>query len=148
MRNEVYQIAKQDGELHIGLGCYIKSSNPDEEIRTLFNSCSQFWSILTLLSINKLHKEIDKAGYTEDIKVINTIYDSIYCIVKEDTKIVKWLNDTLIPIMNKDFIENQIVHNEAAADIGYNWYDLHKLNNNESVEGIQYIMDELKKNEC
>lgn len=144
MRNEILTTAKKEGEIHLGLGCYIKSNDPDTEVRTIFNACSQFWSILTLLTINKLHKLIDEKGYTEDIKIINTIYDSIYIIVKEDAEIIKWLNDTIIPLMTKDFLEEQIVHNEAAGEIGYNWYDLFKVENNASLEEVQKVIDEVK----
>ena len=86
---------------------------------------------------------IDKAGYQNDIKVITTIYDSIYLTCKEDTTIIKWLNDTIIPIMSKDFIKNQIVHNEACGEIGHNWYDLKQIHNNCSEEDIQKVLEEI-----
>lgn len=142
-RNKVLDIANKDKEIHFGLGCYIKTDNPEAEIRSVFNGTSQFWSILSLLSINKLHKLIDENNYQNDIKVINTIYDSIYLIVKKDPIIIKWLNDNLINLMTKDFIENQIVHNEACGEIGYNWYDLKPINNNASIEEINNVINEL-----
>lgn len=142
-RNSILNIALKDKEVHLGLGCYIKTSKPEEEIRTYNNSSIQFWSILTALTINKLHKLIDENNYQEDIKVITTIYDSIYLICKEDVNIIKWLNDNIIPIMTKDFIENQIVPNEAVGEIGKNWYDLKPIQNNSNIEDINKVLSEL-----
>jgi len=139
-REEVIARAKEQGYVHLGLGCRIYSSDIDGEARTLFNACSQFWSILTLLTIEKLYSEIDKAGYSNDIFITSTIYDAIYFIVRKDAKAIKWLNDTLIPIMEKDFLENQIVHNEANLEIGNSWAKVFELKHNISEEEISDII--------
>jgi hypothetical protein len=135
--------AQETGKLHIGLGCYIHTDNPDRDIRTITNSCSQFWSILTLLTINKLHIEIDKAGYEKDIIITSSVYDSIYLEARNDPTIVKWLNDTLIPIMTAPYLENEVVHNLVDLEIGHSWADLHLLHNNASLAEIQQVLDSL-----
>ena len=43
-------------------------------------------------TINKMHYLIDEAGYTEDIQIVSSIYDSIYLHVKCDATIIKWVN--------------------------------------------------------
>jgi hypothetical protein len=142
-RGEILDVAKEQGYTHLGLGCRLYTSDPDKEVRTLFNANSQFWSILSLLAINKMSTLIEEAGYTEDIKCISTIYDSVYYLVKKDSKILKWFNDNLIEVMTKDFLKDQIVHNEAELEIGLNWSKLHSVGNKATVEEIEEILKDL-----
>lgn len=139
--NYVLPTALANGRLHLGLGCYIKSDNPSRDIRTLNNASCQFWSILTLLAIHKINLLIDEAGYTDDIFVTSSIYDSIYFCVRNDAHIVKWLNDTLIPILLTPFIDDQLIANEAALDLGMDWSSLTTIPNDASLTHIQEILD-------
>ncbi len=143
MRDEMMQQAKQDGYVHMGLGARLYSSDIEKGSRTLFNSLSQFWSILSLLSINKLHSEIDDAGKEKDIAVTTSIYDSIYGVIKNDAESIKWLNETICPIMEKDFLVNQIVKNEASLELGKNWSELTELKHNASIEEIDDVLKEI-----
>lgn len=140
---EQYVLAttERDGEIHLGLGLMLKSDNPKKDIRTLHNATIQFWSVLTLLAISKMHEEIDKQGYQNDVFCIATIYDSIYYCVRDDAETIKWVNDTLIPIMVKDFLIDQTVPNTAELDVGTNWSDLTTIPNNATLEYIQEILD-------
>jgi hypothetical protein len=45
--------------------------------------------------------------------------------------------------MVKDFMLNQTVPNDADLEIGPSWAELHKINNNASLEDIQQIMDNM-----
>lgn len=135
--NYVLPTAKEYGEVHLGLGFSLKTDDADRDIRTLANATCQFWSILTALTINKMHQLIDEKGLENDVKVISTIYDSIYLEVTEDPHIIKWVNDNLIATMLVDFMEDQTIHNEAESDIGYNWAEMVKIANNASVEDIK-----------
>ena len=137
MRQKVLEQATKNGRVHAGLGCYLNTSDPDKENRTNFNFILQFWSILTILTINKMHTLIDEMNYTNDIQIICTIYDSIYIVVRKDASIIKWVNDTIIPIFTKDFITDIIVHNEAEGEVGLNWYDTVASHNNASIEEIE-----------
>jgi DNA polymerase I-like protein with 3'-5' exonuclease and polymerase domains len=141
-QNYVLPTAKTQGQLHLGLGFTLKTDDPEKDIRTLANATCQFWSILTALVINKMHVLIDQIGYQEDVKVISTIYDSIYFEVTNDPKIIKWVNDNLIATMLVDFMEDQTVVNEAESDIGFNWAEMLTIPNNATVECIE---DTLKK---
>ena len=98
-----------------------------------------------------MHKLIDDCGYTNDIKIVATIYDSIYIHMKEDANFIKWVNDTIIPILTVDFIKDIIVHNDATGEIGYNWYDTITIPNNASIDYIEKSIKEaeelLDKNE-
>lgn len=136
MREYIESKASKEGRIHLGLGCYINTNNINQDTRTVFNACSQFWSILTLLTINKLNTLIRQEGKENDVEVVSTIYDSIYLHITCNPETVKWVNDTIIPIMKKDFLKDTIVHNEATGDIGFNWYDAVSISNGASLEEI------------
>ena len=140
MRDEAMKQAEDQGYLHLGLGCRIYTDNVDKDTRTLFNALSQFWSILTLIAVNELHYRIDEANLNNEIKITSTIYDAIYGICKKDSEIIKWLNDTIPGIMEKDFLENQIVHNEANLEIGPNWSELTELAHNLTTKEIKELL--------
>lgn len=144
MREESITQAHQDNFIHMGLGCRMYTDDVDSDSRTLFNGLSQFWSILTLISLNELHYQIDKKGYQNDIIPNATIYDALYGIVKDDAETIAWLNDTIVPIMTQDFVEGQIVHNEANLEVGDNWSSVTELPNNCSIEHIQGVLDDRK----
>ena len=141
--NYVLPTANKEGEIHLGLGFMLKTDNPDNDIRTLNNATCQFWSILTALTINKMHTLIDDMGYQDDVKVTSTIYDSIYFEVTKDPAIIKWVNDNLIEAMLVDFMEDQTIKNEAESDIGYDWADMVTIPNNATVEEISAVLNEL-----
>lgn len=145
MREKVLETTIQKGKVHLGLGCYLNSSNPEKEIRTNFNACNQFWSIITLLTINKIHSLIDTNNLYNDIKVCCSIYDSIYMLIKYDAKIIKWLNDTIVPILTTDIFEDTIVHNEAEGELGFNWADTVALKNNATLEEVEEAMLKAKE---
>jgi DNA polymerase I-like protein with 3'-5' exonuclease and polymerase domains len=142
-REAVTEDAQTKGYTHLGLGCRLYTSDVGKEVRTIFNANSQFWSILTLLTINKMHTLIDKAGYTDDIKCISTIYDSIYFLVKEDAEIISWLNHNLITTMCMDYLVDQEIPNTAEAEIGRNWAELVEIPNRASVEDVEKIIKEI-----
>lgn len=92
-----------------------------------------------------MHQLIDQAGLEEDVKVVSTIYDSIYFEVTEDPAIIKWTNENLIQVMLADFIEDQIVPNDADSDIGYNWAEMTTIKHNASEQDIVKVLKELKE---
>lgn len=141
--NYVLPTCQANGKIHLGLGFYLHTDDPDRDIRTCNNATAQFWSILTALAINELHRRIDEAGLAQDIIVTSTIYDSIYLEVRNSPEYIKWLNDNLVSIMITDFMEDQTVHNEANLEIGLDWADLHELPNNASLDQIQSVLEQL-----
>jgi DNA polymerase I-like protein with 3'-5' exonuclease and polymerase domains len=141
----VLPFAKKNGYVHLGLGCKIYSNEAESHIRTLHNATCQFWSILSLITVNEINYQIRKEGLEEQIKVCSTIYDSIYFVVKEEAEVIKWLNNILVPIMNSDYLVNAPVGNECVGEIGKNWSDLHTIKNNASIEEINKVMEKINK---
>ena len=140
----VIPTAKSNGSLHLGLGFRIHTDDADRDSRSINNSCSQFWSILSILAISKLHQLIDDAGLQECVIVTATIYDSIYLEIIDDPEVIKWVNDCIVPIMEKDFMENQIVANSARLEIGPSWADLYELPDGADVKHIANILETIK----
>ena len=144
--NYVLRTVEEEGEIHLGLGFTMKSDNPGKDIRTLANATCQFWSILTAIGINELHHRIDETFVSSDtIQVTSTIYDSIYGICLDHPEALKWLNDNIVPILVKDFIEDQIVKNEAQLEIGVNWADLQTIPLNATLDDCESILKSLKE---
>ena len=132
--------AKKDGYVHMGLGARLYSDDINTNARTIWNSISQFWSILTLIAMNEFNYRLPK---DKNITINATIYDALYGQIEATPETIKWLNDTLPEIMKKDFIKDTIVYNNAAIEIGTSWADLHELPNNASLEEIKQILKEL-----
>lgn len=143
-KNKVIEFAEENGYIHLGLGCRLFSSNIEKDNRTIFNACSQFWSILTLLAIHDLHVYLKENNITNnEVQVISTIYDSIYILIKENVSLIKQVNDFIIPKLTKDFIEGQIVPNEAEGEIGYDWYNTVRIHNGASKDEIGKSLSKL-----
>lgn len=133
-----------NGKIHLGLGCYINTDNAQRDIRTITNGCSQFWSVITLLALNKMHQLIDDAGLQNDIKMVSTIYDALYAEVTEDAEIIKWYNDNIVPVLTAQYLENEVIHNLADLEIGYDWYTVIGLSNDASLDDVKKLLNNLK----
>lgn len=139
----VLDFARNNGFVHLGLGCRLYSGDADTDIRTLHNATIQFWSIITLIAINEFNYRIREAQLEDAVKVQSTIYDSIYTQNVRDPEVIKWVNDNLIEVMTVQYLEEETIHNEAEGEIGLNWADLHSIKNNASVEDIKEVLNDL-----
>jgi len=137
--------AKKDGELHLALGWYIKTDNPNKDFRTLHNATCQSWSILTAIAMAKVYQRIQEDNMQNDIQCTATIYDSIYYNVRSDPKVIHWLNTELVKAMSVDFLEDQRIKNEASMEIGPSWANLEELSTTASIEEIETTLAKLKE---
>jgi hypothetical protein len=142
--NYVLPTAKEEGQIHLGLGCTLISDNPDRDIRTISNATIQFWSILALLTINKMHQLIDKAGLQDRVLITSTIYDALYLEADADPKVIKWVNDNIVPVMEAQYLVGEIVHNEASLEVGLDWASLQELSKDATLEKITDILNNLE----
>ena len=90
-----------------------------------------------------MHQLIDEAGYSNDIIITSSIYDSIYADIKADPVIIKWYNDNLIEVLTTQYLVTEVVHNEAAVDIGLDWANVYTLPNNATIDEISIILESL-----
>ena len=141
--NYVLPTAREQGYLHLGLGCRLYTDDASKDIRTLHNSTVQFWSILTLIAVNELNHRIREEKLSDIIQVTSTIYDSIYTQAIKDADVIKWLNDNMIEVLCTKYLEDETISNEASGEVGYNWADLTKVPNGASVDDIKVILRDL-----
>lgn len=139
----VLPTVRNQGYIHLGLGCRLYSNNASDHIRSLNNATVQFWSILTLIAINEFNYRIREDNMEDYVQVQSTIYDSIYTQTYREPEVIKWVNDNLIEVMTMPYLQDEVIHNEAEGDIGLNWADLFKISQNASIEEIQEVMKKL-----
>jgi len=141
--NYVLPTATKDGAIHLLFGLMLKTDNPSSDIRTLNNATVQSFSLITLVTMCRMNELIDEAGYTNDIRVMASIYDSLYYSVTPDPEIIKFLNDHIIPIMTQQIFIDEVIHNDAEGEIGKNFSDLHMLKQNASISEIKECINDL-----
>lgn len=140
-RDKVFNQSKQNGYVHTGLGHRILFDDFDLVHRGIWNSFSQFWSILTLISLNEINYRADRDDI--DLYVNAPIYDALYGYIPDNAESVKWLNDNLPHIMEKDFMTDQIVPNSANLEISsQSWADMVELEHNLTIDQIQGVLNE------
>jgi DNA polymerase I-like protein with 3'-5' exonuclease and polymerase domains len=136
--------ATEQGYLHMNWGLRLYSNNVKKDIRTLGNATMQSYSDLTLIAGVSFDKIIKEKQLTQRVKLINTIHDSLYYEVDNDPELIKWMNDTLPPIMGQKFVHNQAIDIKAEIDIGHNLYDTETIEHGASLERIKEILSELR----
>ena len=118
-----------------------------QRVATNFNI--QSGNILTLYAIVCFQKKIEEAGLINEVKIVNTIHDSILLYIKLNPKIIKFVNDNLIKCMignyNNSLYEEPIVKLEAELDLGYNYKENITLSNNINEKEIEKYLKELDK---
>ena len=117
--------------------------------RVVANFNIQSGNILTLYAMVKLQKLIEEEDLIDDVKIVNTVHDSIYLYVKNDLKTVDWVNKKLIECMvsdyNSNMYEEALVKLEAELDIGNNMSEVTTMANDASFDDISDILSKLKK---
>ncbi|MEA2037092.1 MAG: DNA polymerase [Nanoarchaeota archaeon] len=109
------------------------------EVRSANNSVTQSWGMLLNRAAIATNNRIIEAGLENDILPVNLIHDAEYFIVRNDPKIIKFLNDTLIEEMewnDYDKIRSKDVPMTAELEIGKDWSKQITLKNYISEEEI------------
>ena len=87
--------------LHVSL--MNNSATPREaaaEARTLGNAISgQSYGLLTNRALNAFMKHVWASPYRFDVKPVALIHDAIYLLIRDDVRIVEWVNRELIQAM-------------------------------------------------
>jgi hypothetical protein len=115
----------------------------DKDVRVLFNSTCQFYSIITLITVSKVYFHLKDNNMLDQVKIINTIYDSIYLEIDDTPELIKYMNELIIPILTCKVFDNEVIPNEAEVDIGYDYYDMITIPNNASIDHIEAIRRKL-----
>ncbi len=144
-KKEYVEPASQTGKLHLGFGAHIHTSNPKDDALTLFNVNFQFFSILIPIASAKFDNLLESSGMDKHIKPFNMIHDANYGMVRNDSTIIKWLNDNIVRIMCEDYLIDQLIPLKASIDIGYDLYNVVQLPNNADSTIIQAKLAELNQ---
>ena len=131
------------GWIHLNYGLKLFSDNAKKDIRTLNNSTMQGYSNVTQISGVEFDRVYKQSQYVDDIKLINIVHDCLYYEVTDDINVIKYINDTLPPIMCRPFVHDQALTLKAEIDIGPNLAETVTLPNNASLDVIKQQLSTL-----
>ena len=132
------------GWIHLNYGLKLFSDNAKKDIRTLNNSTMQGYSNVTQISGVEFDRVYKQSQYVDDIKLINIVHDCLYYEVTDDINVIKYINDTLPPIMCRPFVHDQALTLKAEIDIGPNLAETVTLPNNADLSTIIDKLSTLK----
>lgn len=111
------------------------------EARSLANAVSgQSYGLLTNRATNAFMEYVWDSEYRNDILPIAMIHDAVYFIVRDDVRVIEWVNKYLIKEMQwqeLDEIKHPQVHLEAELDLYPTWDKPITLANNINQKQIK-----------
>lgn len=147
--------AAKDGYANVAFGLKIRvpvmeksiintSKTPKQtvsESRSVGNAMFQSYGILTNRAVNALMESVWNSEYRQDILPICLIHDAIYLMVRDDIRVIEWVNNHLIKEMQWQELP-EIQHDKvklgAELSIFYpSWANEIVLNNNISQSEIK-----------
>lgn len=121
------------------------SSEAAASSRSANNATTQSWGMLTNRAIIDFRNRLSNSEFRDSVRLINTIHDAIYLLVKNDISTIKFVNDNLIDCMSwqeDPAIQSDKVKLGAELDIGKSWAKQISLKNNVSANEIQEFLTE------
>lgn len=115
--------------------------------RSVFNADSQSYGLLSNRALIEFKKRIRKASkeIQESVYLLNVIHDAIYVLMRDDSYVIKWVNDNLAACMSwqeDPEIAHDIVKIGAELDIGYSWGNMVTLPNGADMNTIYEAVEE------
>ena len=111
------------------------------EGRSVGNAMFQSYGLLTNRAVNAFMEKVWDSPYRTDIMPISLIHDAIYLMVRDDVRVIEWVNNNLIKEMQWQGlpeIQHPQVHLEAELDLFYpSWGKPITLDNNLSQQQIK-----------
>lgn len=120
-----------------------ESTEVGSEARSASNMVTQSWGMLMNRAFIDFNNRLEKSEYINKIRLINTIHDAVYILVKAEPEVIKWANDNLVDCMKwqEGLIASDEVKMEAEVDFGLDWAHQETLHNNATIEEIQEFLD-------
>jgi len=150
-RNE--QFAKANGYIELAFGLTLKTPRINSrdggiqsgESRSASNAATQSYGTLMNRAFIEFQERIESHGMTGKVKLINTIHDAVYMLIKDDVDTVAWVNKHLIECMEwqEDEKLKSNVKIGAELDIGKDWAHCVTLPNWCSDDYIKEVLSEL-----
>lgn len=131
------------------LGTRVTPYQAEAEKRTLGNAIGQSWGLLNNRSTCAFMDTVKNSQYKHDILCVSLIHDAAYFIIKDDTEVIKFVNDNLIKEMkwqNHPAIAHPTVPLGGELDICINgWHQTVTIPNDASQAEIDGIYREAKQ---
>ena len=131
--------------IHQSLQTGRKAYEAEAEGRTAGNALGQSYGLLNNRACNAFMRRVWASEYKYDVMPVALIHDAIYLLMRNDPKVVKFVNDTLIEEMEWQELP-EIVHDKvklgAELDLFYpSWANALTLPNRASQEEIERLVD-------
>lgn len=113
-----------------------ESQEVGSEARSSSNMVTQSWGMLMNRAFIEFDNILSKSPYKSKVRLVNTIHDAVYLLVKDEPEVIQWVNTTLVKCMEwqEDIIKSDEVKMTAEVDFGYSWKEQHTLHNNATLE--------------
>ena len=114
----------------------------EDEARSVGNAISgQSYGLLNNRAAIAFMQKVWESDYKYDIMPVSLIHDAIYLMVKDDVRIIEWVNKNLIEEMQwqeLEEIKHPEVHLGAELDLFWpSWADEITLDNNSTIDEIK-----------
>jgi DNA polymerase-1 len=154
-QNEIF--AKQNGYIELAFGLKLqtpKINSKDNgvqsgEVRSASNAATQSYGMLMNRAFIEFQERLEASVHKNDVKLINTIHDAVYLLIREDADVIKWVNDNLVECMEwqEDPKLKSDVKVGAELDIGKDWAHPITLPNRVDKDYIIKALEELNGNQ-
>lgn len=107
--------------------------------RSANNATTQSWGMLMNRAIIDFRNRVINSEYRNDIRLVNTIHDAVYGLVRIDPNIIKFVNDNLVEAMSwqeHPRIQSNEVKLGAEVDFGLSWDKQYTMKNGITIDQI------------
>lgn len=147
--NELF--AKKNGYIELAFGLQLKtprinsrdSGVQSAEVRSASNGAVQSFGMLMNRAFIEFLQRLEASPHRLDVKIINTIHDAVYLLVRNEATAVHWVNENLIECM--EWQEDPRLHSDiklgAELDIGFNWAQCYTIPNGFTKEHTSKFLE-------
>lgn len=123
-----------------------ESTEVGSEARSASNMVTQSWGMLMNRAFIDFDNRVEQSPYANKIRLINTIHDAVYLLVKDEPEVIQWVNINLVDCMKwqDGLITSDEVKMEAEIDFGLDWAHQETLHNNATIEEITAFSSAIK----
>ena len=120
-----------------------ESTEVGSEARSASNMVTQSWGMLMNRAFIEFNNRLEKSPYINKVRLINTIHDATYLLVKAEPEVMHWVNINLIECMEwqEGLIKSDEVKIGAELDFGLDWAHQETLHNRASIEEIKEFLN-------
>ena len=121
-----------------------ESTEVGSEARSASNMVTQSWGMLMNRAFIEFNERLENSIYANKVRLINTIHDACYLLVKQEPEVMKWVNDNLVECMEwqEGLVASDEVKIGAEVDFGVDWAHQYTLKNKASLDDIKVFIKE------